>query len=55
MKYMYLLITMLLVPTFAQASELIEHTALDGKVTLITPKSFAPMSKHVMEDVFRLL
>lgn len=46
---MYLVIVMLLVSTFAQASDLIERTVLDGKVTLITPKSFAPMAKHLLE------
>lgn len=49
MKHMYLIIVMLLVSTLAQANELIERTALNGKVTLITPKSFAPMAKHLLE------
>lgn len=49
MKYMYLVIAMLLVSTFAQASELIKRTALNGKVTLITPKSFSPMAKDLLE------
>ena len=49
MKNIYLAIVILLVSTIAQSSELIERTALDGKVTLNTPKGFAPMPKHLLE------
>lgn len=40
---------MLLIISFAQADELIKRTALNDKVSLITPKSFGPMPQNILE------
>jgi len=49
MKAIYLLTAMLFLVPFAQANDLIKRTALDGKVSLETPKSFGPMPKKILE------
>ncbi len=49
MKTFYFLISLLLICSLAQAEELIKRTALNGKVTLTTPKSFGPMPKELLE------
>ena len=49
MRIIYILTAVLLVAFSAQAEELINRTALNGKVTLITPKSFGPMPQDILE------
>ena len=49
MKTFYALTSLLLICSLAQAEEMIRRTALNGKVTLTTPKSFAPMPQEILE------
>lgn len=49
MKIITFFTFILLTSTFAQADELQTRTALNGKVTFTTPKSFGPMPKEILE------
>lgn len=49
MKNLFLLVVLLLVASFAQADELVMRTALNGKVSLVTPAGFGPMPQDVLE------
>lgn len=49
MKIIAFFTFILLTSSFAQADELLTRTALNGKVTFTTPKSFGPMPKEIIE------
>jgi hypothetical protein len=49
MRLIFLLTTALLAFSISHADELITRSALNGKVTLLTPKSFGPMPKAILE------
>ena len=49
MKIITFFTFILLTSAFAQADELLKRTALNGKVTITTPKSFGPMPKDILE------
>ena len=49
MKIITFFTFILLSSTFAQADEFLKRTALNGKVTFTTPKSFGPMPKEIIE------
>lgn len=49
MRVICLLVAVLLVVSIAQADELVTRTALHDKVSLLTPKTFGPMPKAMLE------
>lgn len=49
MRYVIILLIVSLISVSTHADELVSRTVLNGKVTLLTPKSFGPMRKELLE------